>query len=52
MDLRAGFTRINNLSLPLNYGIGVDQKVGFSRSYDQLQSFCRLSDAGFHWTIR
>src|SRR6202522_2735140 len=29
MDLRAGFTRINNLSLPLNYGIGVDQKVGF-----------------------
>jgi hypothetical protein len=28
-DLRAGFTRINNLSLPLNYGTGVDQKVGF-----------------------
>ena len=29
MDLRAGFTRINNLSLPLNFGTGVDQKVGF-----------------------
>jgi hypothetical protein len=29
MDLRAGFTRINNLSLPLNYGIGIDQKIGF-----------------------
>jgi hypothetical protein len=29
MDLRAGFTRINNLSLPLNYGVGIDQKIGF-----------------------
>jgi Carboxypeptidase regulatory-like domain len=29
MDLRAGFTRINNLSLPLNYGTGIDQKIGF-----------------------
>jgi Carboxypeptidase regulatory-like domain len=29
VDLRAGFTRINNLSLPLNFGIGADQKVGF-----------------------
>jgi len=29
MDLRAGFTRINNLSLPLNYGTGIDQKLGF-----------------------
>ena len=33
MDLRAGFTRINNLSLPLNYGLNVDQNViGFSAS--------------------
>jgi len=29
LDLRAGFTRINNLSLPLNYGINADQTVGF-----------------------
>jgi hypothetical protein len=29
LDLRAAFTRINNLSLPLNYGIGADQTVGF-----------------------
>jgi Carboxypeptidase regulatory-like domain/TonB dependent receptor len=29
MDLRAGFTRINNLSLPLNYGLNADQTVGF-----------------------
>jgi hypothetical protein len=29
MDLRAGFTRINNLSLPLNYGTNADQTVGF-----------------------
>ncbi len=29
VDLRAAYTRINNLSLPLNYGIGADQKVGF-----------------------
>jgi hypothetical protein len=27
LDLRAGFTRINNLSLPLNYGLNVDQTV-------------------------
>jgi hypothetical protein len=33
MDLRAGFTRINNLSLPLNYGLNVDQNViGFPAS--------------------
>ncbi|WP_353069685.1 carboxypeptidase regulatory-like domain-containing protein [Tunturibacter empetritectus] len=29
LDLRAAFTRINNLSLPLNYGKGADQAVGF-----------------------
>jgi hypothetical protein len=33
MDLRAAFTRINNLSLPLNYGLNVDQTViGFPAS--------------------
>jgi hypothetical protein len=33
MDLRAGYTRINNLSLPLNYGKNVDQSViGFPAS--------------------
>jgi len=28
-DLRAAFTRINNLSLPLNFGAGADATVGF-----------------------
>ena len=32
LDLRAGFTRINNLSLPLNYGKNVDQALGFPAS--------------------
>ena len=32
LDLRAGFTRINNLSLPLNYGQGADLKVGLPGS--------------------
>jgi hypothetical protein len=33
LDLRAAFTRINNLSLPLNYGLNVDQSViGFPSS--------------------
>ena len=31
-DLRAGYTRINNFSLPLNYGIGIDEKIGFPAS--------------------
>ncbi len=29
IDLKAGFTRINNLSLPLNYGKNADTQVGF-----------------------
>ena len=29
VDLKAGYTRINNLSLPLNYGANADTKVGF-----------------------
>jgi hypothetical protein len=32
LDLRAGYTRINNLSLPLNYGTNIDQKIGFPAS--------------------
>jgi hypothetical protein len=39
MDLRAGFTRINNLSLPLNYGIGIDQKVGFPATMTNFSPF-------------
>ena len=38
-DLRAGFTRINNLSLPLNYGIGVDQTIGFPASMTNFSPF-------------
>jgi hypothetical protein len=29
VDLKAAFTRINNLSLPLNYGLNADTTVGF-----------------------
>ncbi len=32
IDLRAAFTRINNLSLPLNYGLNADQTVGLPAS--------------------
>jgi hypothetical protein len=39
MDLRAGFTRINNLSLPLNYGVGVDQKIGFPATMTNFSPF-------------
>jgi hypothetical protein len=39
MDLRAGFTRINNLSLPLNYGLGIDQKVGFPATMTNFSPF-------------
>ncbi|NYF91071.1 TonB-dependent receptor [Tunturiibacter empetritectus] len=38
-DLRAGYTRINNLSLPLNYGVGIDQKVGFPASMTNFSPF-------------
>ena len=50
-DLRAGFTRINNLSLPLNYGIGIDQKIGFPASMTNFSpyadSLTPVSIAGF-----
>ena len=40
VDLRAAFTRINNLSLPLNYGLGVDQSViGFPASQTSFSPF-------------
>ncbi len=39
VDLRAGFTRINNLSLPLNYGTGIDQTIGFPASMTSFSPF-------------
>ncbi|MDE1177516.1 MAG: TonB-dependent receptor [Edaphobacter sp.] len=33
LDLRAAFTRINNLSLPLNYGKGANTQIGFPSSH-------------------
>lgn len=41
VDLRAAFTRINNLSLPLNYGTNPDTKVGFgpNMNFNALSSF-------------
>ena len=42
LDLRAAFTRINNLSLPLNYGLNADQTVGFPAS---MTSFSPYADS-------
>ena len=40
LDLRAGYTRINNLSLPLNYGKGLDQSlIGFPASMTSFSPF-------------
>jgi hypothetical protein len=41
VDLRAGFTRINNLSLPLNYGKNPDTALGFgtNMNFNALSSF-------------
>ncbi|WP_433985001.1 TonB-dependent receptor [Tunturiibacter empetritectus] len=39
LDLRAGYTRINNLSLPLNYGTGIDTKIGFPASQTSFSPF-------------
>ena len=49
LDLRAGYTRINNLSLPLNYGKGVDQSViGFPASMTSFSPFANsLTPASF-----
>jgi hypothetical protein len=40
-DLRAAFTRINNLSLPLNYGTNPDTTLGFptNMNFNALSSF-------------
>jgi hypothetical protein len=42
VDLRAAYTRINNLSLPLNYGSGIDQKIGFPAT---MTSFSPYADS-------
>ncbi len=41
LDLRATYTRINNLSLPLNYGLNADTKVGFGNNmnFNTLSNF-------------
>jgi hypothetical protein len=39
LDLRAGYTRINNLSLPLNYGSGIDAKIGFPATMTSFSPF-------------
>jgi len=49
VDFRAGYTRINNLSLPLNYGKGVDQSViGFPATMTSFSPFANsLTPASF-----
>ncbi len=39
LDLRAGYTRINNLSLPLNYGSNIDQTIGFPATMTSFSPF-------------
>ena len=39
LDLRAAFTRINNLSLPLNFGANADATVGFPASQTAFSPF-------------
>ena len=41
MDLRAAYTRVNNLSLPLNYGSSPDTTVGFgpNMNFNTLSNF-------------
>ncbi|WP_263378648.1 TonB-dependent receptor [Granulicella paludicola] len=41
LDLRATYTRINNLSLPLNYGQNADTKLGFgpNMNFNTLSNF-------------
>src|ERR1700760_3143507 len=39
VDLRAAFTRINNLSLPHNDGTVIDQKIGFPASMTSFSPF-------------
>jgi hypothetical protein len=39
LDLRAGFTRINNLSLPLNFGANANTTVGFPAGHTSFSPF-------------
>jgi hypothetical protein len=39
LDLRAAYTRINNLSLPLNYGKNANTAVGFPASHSSFSPF-------------
>ncbi|AXC12046.1 Oar protein [Acidisarcina polymorpha] len=39
LDLRAAYTRINNLSLPLNYGLNADQTIGFPAGMTSFSPF-------------
>ncbi len=39
LDLRAAFTRINNLSLPLNFGANADSTVGFPAANTSFSPF-------------
>jgi hypothetical protein len=39
LDLRAAFTRINNLSLPLNFGTDANTTVGFPASHSSFSPF-------------
>jgi hypothetical protein len=39
LDLRAAFTRINNLSLPLNYGSNANTAVGFPAGHSAFSPF-------------
>ena len=47
IDLRAGFTRMNNLSLPLNYGASADTKVGFGTNMNFSQTSNVLTPISF-----
>lgn len=47
LDLKAGFTRINNLSLPLNYGKNADTQVGFGSNMNFTALANNLTPIGF-----
>jgi len=47
LDLRAAYTRINNLSLPLNYGKNSDTTVGFGSNMNFNTTSSELTPIGF-----
>ena len=47
LDLRAAYTRINNLSLPLNYGLNADTTVGFGPNMNFNANSSELTPIGF-----